>query len=299
MGTFECKYCKYLFFILNQARSTLLRVKPLWLPWSIVEKDHWVNVWFPSRQTGRHRLSGLAQHLTAICGLFCPNHHKSVLSGGTLTSVWPVCDPLGCTGNIAWHLSPSSPTSRKHICRLHWTGYPFSYHMTHCYLLSYGDNESIRYRLRVVSMFPHVSADVPSPWGYIFRTPTAQLVGKTTKGPKYVAEVGVTSKAKNKDFFFLLLLLVVVVFQIGEQKTAFDLCKDDVKKLYKGQKWIELIYRVNSESLKKKKKKNFTSSGTQTACERKRSLIHCPLGISCQCNLAKKFPAEKLPMCEW
>lgn len=197
---------------LNQARSTLLRVKPLWLPWSIIEKI--VESTFDFHHDKLDSTVFLGWHSTwQPCGLFCPNHHKSVLSGGTLTSVWPVCDPLGCTGNIPWHLSPSSPTSRKHICRLYWTGYPFGYHVTRCYLLSYGDDESIWYRLRVVSLFPHVSADVPSTWGYIFGTPTAQLVGETAKGPKYVTEVGVTSKAKNKDFFFLLL---VVVFQIGE-----------------------------------------------------------------------------------
>lgn len=51
-------------------------------------------------------------------------------------------------------------------------------------------------------------------------------------------------------------------------------------RLIKGQNRIELIYRVNSESLKmlKKKSMNFTSSETHTACEQKRSLIHFPAG---------------------
>lgn len=48
----------------------------------------------------------------------------------------------------------------------------------------------------------------------------------------------------------------------------------------KGQNQIELIYDVNNESLKiKKKGMNFISSETQTACEQKRSLIHFPVGI--------------------
>lgn len=48
----------------------------------------------------------------------------------------------------------------------------------------------------------------------------------------------------------------------------------------KGQYQIELIYDVNNESLKiKKKGMNFISSETQTACEQKRSLIHFPVGI--------------------
>lgn len=48
----------------------------------------------------------------------------------------------------------------------------------------------------------------------------------------------------------------------------------------KGQNQIELIYDVNNESLKMKKKgMNLISSETQTACEQRRSLIHFPVGI--------------------
>lgn len=47
----------------------------------------------------------------------------------------------------------------------------------------------------------------------------------------------------------------------------------------KGQNQIELIYDVNNESLKMKKKgMNLISSETQTACEQS-SLIHFPVGI--------------------
>lgn len=64
-------------------------------------------------------------------------------------------------------------------------------------------------------------------------------------------------------------------------------------RLIKGQNRIELIYRVNSESLKmkekKKKRMNLTSSDTQTACEQKRSLIHFPVGICYQDDSVKRF----------
>lgn len=63
-----------------------------------------------------------------------------------------------------------------------------------------------------------------------FGTPSEQLVGKTTKGPKHPMEAGVSSKVKN--VFFSIIIKII----LGRRTRVFDVCNDDVKKLYKDSK---------------------------------------------------------------
>lgn len=69
--------------------------------------------------------------------------------------------------------------------------------------------------------------------------------------------------------------------------------RNSIRLIKEDRNQIELIYRVNNESLKRKRKKktrmNFTSSETQTACEQKRSLIHFPVGIYYQDDSVRRF----------
>ena len=110
MGIFVIKYehlnaayCTY-----SLKRSTLLKVKPLSLPqtviWKIVESMFDLH---HNGQVGEHHLAGLAKLWP--CALSILRHREQQYVAGacwtsTMTSLWPAYEPTDCTGNIAWHL---------------------------------------------------------------------------------------------------------------------------------------------------------------------------------------------------
>lgn len=122
--------------------------------------------------------------------------------------------------------------------------------------------------------------------------PTEQL---KLRGAKISHESGCILKIReNIGNYFCFLLLFLFFFLAWNKRDSFLRCSKMMSRnsirLIKGQNQIELIYRVNSESLKMKKKSmNLTSSETQTACEQKRSLIHFPVGICYQDDSVKRF----------
>lgn len=89
-------------------RSTLLKVKPLSLPptviWNIVESM------FDSITLDKMESTILLGWQSSGHVVPSPFHHREqqCLVGAcwtsTLTSLWPAYEPLGCAGNIAWHL---------------------------------------------------------------------------------------------------------------------------------------------------------------------------------------------------
>lgn len=156
----------------------------------------------------------LAWHSTwQPCGPFPPSHPKRVLSGGTLTSVWPACDPLGCTGKIAWHLCPPPRQPRESVSAdfigLVIPSATTSHAASHWVMetMRATDTDIISGLIRAAQLFPHVSVDIPSPWGYPFGTPAAQLVGKTAKGAKVSSRRGCNLKSEERGFFFLIIII--------------------------------------------------------------------------------------------
>lgn len=78
------------------------------------------------------------------------------------------------------------------------------------------------------------------------------------EGPNFPTKCGRILKIKEKKCFFLFFLFYYFVFLAWNKKRQFLKCSQMMSRnsirLIKGQNWIELIYRVNSESLMMEKK---------------------------------------------
>lgn len=169
-------------------------------------KHRWVNVWFPLHWTNWTAPScwlgkALDSHVV-------PPPKKKGAQWGDVD----LC--LTCARPSWLHLedcltSAPPPTSGNRVSRLYWTGYPFGNRVTRRYSLSYGDDESDRYRhnLRrnpsgtVVS--PRVSGHTVTPLGLRQRNWLAKL----QRGPKFPAEGGRDHKNEEPGVFFLIIII--------------------------------------------------------------------------------------------
>lgn len=66
-----------------------------------------------------------------------------------------------------------------------------------------------------------------------FGAPTVQLVGETTKGPKYPTEVGRILKSEKQVLSFFIIIIMNIILGRRIKVSVFsDVRNDDVKKLY-------------------------------------------------------------------
>lgn len=162
-------------------------------------------------QIGEQHLAGLAKF--RLCGPFSlPPQTTAVPSGAcwtsTLTSFRPAYEPLGYTGNIAWH--PFFLNSRKRFCSavLYCTRHPFGHCVTHCYSVTYGADKDLRnrrpfkYHLRLNprrALGPFSTCQ----WSYSLESwnlcwvlsQCNWLINRwNCKGPKYPTKVGISSR---------------------------------------------------------------------------------------------------------
>lgn len=159
-------------------------------------KHRWVNVWFPLRWTNWTAPVLLAWHSTwQPCGPFSSPPTPKECS---VRARWLVFD-LRATSWL--HLedcltSVPPPTSGKRVSRLYWTGYPFGNRVTHRHSLSYGDDESDRYRH---NLRRNPSGTVVSPTCQRTYCPLEvtrlglwqrNRLAKLQRGPKFPAEGG-------------------------------------------------------------------------------------------------------------
>lgn len=143
-----------------------------------------------------------------------PTHPKRVLSEGTLTSVWPARDPLGCTWKIAWHLSPPPHPPRESaspdFIGLVIPSATASHAATHWVTetMRATDTDIISGVIRAARLLPHVSEDRPSPWGDPFGDTSSATGWQNCKGGQsFHLKGGVTTKVKNQEGFFLIIII--------------------------------------------------------------------------------------------
>ncbi len=141
-----------------------------------------------------------------------PLHHREqqCLVGAswtsTLTSLWPAYEPMGCTGNIAWHLLFFQKACLQ--CRTILHSVTLWPRVKHCYSLTYGAD--LRYSCdglsNIVSgliqavhrdRFLHVSGHTLGSCGncaWSSHSATDWSTGETARGQNYPTKVGVSSR---------------------------------------------------------------------------------------------------------
>lgn len=267
ISTFDCKvlyiFLKKVHFTDSQTSLTAPVI------WNIAES---MFDFHHTGQFGEHHVAGLAK-LCPCAPITPPPQRTTVPSGGMLNQHVDFCLTCVWTHGLYWEYCLTSPFFPESVPAVQDLLHSVTF-WPRCRALQLTDSWSwwelqirlwwpVKYHLRLKSkqctgvVFYMSVVILLGDMESVLDPPTEQL---KLRGAKISHESGCILKIReNIGNYFCFLLLFLFFFLAWNKRDSFLRCSKMMSRnsirLIKGQNQIELIYRVNSESLKMKKKK--------------------------------------------